>query len=104
MAGGRARPNLRTRQRRGEAHGHSARVAGAARWAVFKTIQARQSQDCKGAWPLDTADAACTSRRGDRWGHAVRSGTSRHFRFAAEFGRYWGIADIDQAAPIKLDL
>jgi hypothetical protein len=26
------------------------------------------------------------------------------FRCAAEFGRYWGIADVDQAAPIKLDL
>src|SRR5450759_1999014 len=26
------------------------------------------------------------------------------FRCAAEFGRYRGIADIDQAAPIKLDL
>jgi len=31
--------HLRTRQRRGEAHGHSARVAGAARWAVFKTFR-----------------------------------------------------------------
>jgi hypothetical protein len=26
------------------------------------------------------------------------------FRCAAEFGRYRGIADIEQAAPIKLDL
>ena len=26
------------------------------------------------------------------------------FRGAAEFGRYRGIADIDQAAPIKFDL
>jgi hypothetical protein len=26
------------------------------------------------------------------------------FRSAAEFGRYWGIADIDQASPIDLDL
>jgi hypothetical protein len=26
------------------------------------------------------------------------------YRCGAEFGRYQGIADIDQAAPIKLDL
>ena len=36
--------HLRTRQRRGEAHGHSARVAGAARWAVFKRFRPRNSR------------------------------------------------------------
>jgi hypothetical protein len=31
------------------------------------------------------------------------AGISRHFRCAPEFGRYRGMADIDQAAPVKLD-
>jgi hypothetical protein len=30
-------------------------------------------------------------------------GTSLHFRCAAEFDRYRGIADIEQAAPIERD-
>jgi hypothetical protein len=35
--------------------------------------------------------------------HESGNGTSRHFRSAAGFGRYRGIAGIDQATPIKLD-
>ena len=35
---------------------------------------------------------------------AVHTWHIASFRCAAEFGRYWGIADVDQAAPIKLDL
>jgi hypothetical protein len=35
---------------------------------------------------------------------AVHTWHIASFRCAAEFGRYRGIADIDQAAPIKLDL
>ena len=61
--------HLRTRQRRGEAHGHSARVAGAARWAVFKTIQAPQFKTAKALGLSIRPMLACTSRRGDRWGH-----------------------------------
>jgi len=34
----------------------------------------------------------------------VRSWRIASFRGDAEFGRYRGIADIDQAAPINLDL
>jgi hypothetical protein len=37
-------------------------------------------------------------------GREVRSWHIASFRCPAEFGRYRGIADIDQTAPIKPDL
>ena len=57
--------HLRTRQRRGEAHGHSARVAGAARWAVFKTIQAPQSRNSRLQKRLASRYGRCWLARAD---------------------------------------
>jgi hypothetical protein len=51
-------------------------------------------------------DEATVSARvaGADYGLNVHFWPIASFRYAAEFGRYRGIADINQAAPITLDL